>query len=227
MTITIINNVKLYKQDDMVCLSASRNNRQFEPETFEFLEGLIPVGHFINIGAYTGIYGIRAEQLGYGSVFFEPNVANYSRLVENLELNGLIQGSRCEQIALSSKEGRGEMWMNPKPLMTSAGSLEQSDKKIKTQPVVMMQYDSYHTGLETVIKIDVEGHELEVLKGMTYTLTESRPILIIEILDDHQFESVSYFLEQFQYKKLQTLDKRNVIFICTKDMWTAPPNVKL
>jgi FkbM family methyltransferase len=48
------------------------------------------------------------------------------------------------------------------------------------------------------IKIDVEGSELDVLKGATRTLKVQRPILIIETT--HNFDKIKDFLQTFNYE---------------------------
>jgi len=56
-----------------------------------------------------------------------------------------------------------------------------------------------------VAKIDVEGAELQVLRGMTATLARDRPILIVEWSPG--MEKIVEFLEPFGYKVLSTSGK--------------------
>jgi len=208
-----INCVQLVEDGDMVCLSASKTNSRFEPETFDYFEKLTPKGSFIDIGAYTGIYGIRAYQLGWDSVFFEPNNSNFERLLVNLINNGIY----CEEVhnlALANEVTTMKLWMNPNPNYTSAGSLKKAPKKSKSQIVEVSTYDSFYRGDEHVIKIDVEGYELGVLMGMKETIKATKPIFIIEVLDDEHFDRVSKFLSEYNYKLVGLFDERNAIFEC-------------
>lgn len=49
------------------------------------------------------------------------------------------------------------------------------------------------------IKVDVEGHELEVLKGASETIRIFKPILLLEIQDFTQYEELRDFLSTFSY----------------------------
>ena len=57
----------------------------------------------------------------------------------------------------------------------------------------------YH-GIPSIIKIDVEGHELNVLKGAVNTIKKHKPMILIEI---HQFENseIPEFIESLGYDK--------------------------
>ncbi len=60
-----------------------------------------------------------------------------------------------------------------------------------------------HPGTLSFIKIDVEGHELEVLKGATKTLQQRRPNLLIEIEQRHStgpIEETFAFMAQQGYR---------------------------
>ena len=49
------------------------------------------------------------------------------------------------------------------------------------------------------IKIDVEGHEIEVLKGATKTIRESRPVVLIEVKQEH-LESVTASFQALNFQ---------------------------
>jgi len=62
-----------------------------------------------------------------------------------------------------------------------------------------------------LIKVDVEGHELAVCKGMTELISRDYPVLIVE---DHDNKSgVSEFLAQFGYQGRRVAENaRNLVF---------------
>ena len=49
------------------------------------------------------------------------------------------------------------------------------------------------------IKIDVDGYEMNVLKGLRQTITKFKPIMVIETNDDYE---VLNFLKECNYKLL-------------------------
>lgn len=53
----------------------------------------------------------------------------------------------------------------------------------------------------SVIKIDVEGFEVNVLNGAKKVILEHRPVIIIEIYKKINFESVLKFFEEIKYSK--------------------------
>jgi len=65
------------------------------------------------------------------------------------------------------------------------------------------------------IKIDVEGHEIEVINGAKKTILENMPVLLVEIEERHTQSSVKNsidYIEKFGYDCLFLKD-RNLISI--------------
>lgn len=205
----LVNGVYLEDKDDMVVRSALRNMGEFERETFEYLLDLKPQGTFVDIGAYTGIYGIWAAKRGYNVQFFEPNPIIYERMLSNMFRNQVV--GNCYNIALSDKLEKRTFFMNPNTIMTSAGSLVAGRGKTTQIDVRAEPYNLYAMGNESVVKIDVEGAELNVLKGMTSVLSLEKPVLVIEVLSREQENEVVAFLKQYEYSVEGTFDERNLI----------------
>jgi thiamine phosphate synthase YjbQ (UPF0047 family) len=67
------------------------------------------------------------------------------------------------------------------------------------------------------IKIDVEGFELNVLKGAVKILKQHAPILIIEIWEPEQERDITSFLDRLGYSPKKILDARNYLFIKAKN----------
>ena len=74
------------------------------------------------------------------------------------------------------------------------------------KPVTLTRLDSFELPSVSFIKIDVEGHELEVLKGAASTLARSRPICLVEVKAQNQAEVVSFMTAQnYEMKTLAEL----------------------
>jgi FkbM family methyltransferase len=130
----------------------------------------------VDIGANIGYYTLLAAKLvgDKGRVFaFEPEPQNYALLVRNIELN------RCMNVvpvrkAVSSKTGQADLFLNRE---TGAhGFLPDRENVIGVTTVETVSLDEYFKGRECpidVIKIDVEGSETEVLRGMSRIIKEN------------------------------------------------------
>ena len=140
---------------------------------------------FWDIGANVGLYSVLfGKRFPSGKIVsFEPNRNLHSLLVNNFALNN-ISNFFIERKALFSHSGTGEMSSeNSRP---GAGRIRMESE---TAPII----DKFEitTGDEYIrqhpllipgfIKIDVEGHEPEVIKGMAQILSVHRPTLTIEV----------------------------------------------
>jgi FkbM family methyltransferase len=132
---------------------------------------------FFDIGAYHGLYGLVAakKMAGVGRVvMFEPSPRARRRIRIHLLLNRAR--AAVESLALSSRRGAGEFFLVLSGFTTV--------RKIRVETATLDDYCS-ENGIRQVdlIKIDVEGGEMEVFKGALRVLAESRPLLICEVLD--------------------------------------------
>lgn len=76
----------------------------------------------------------------------------------------------------------------------------------------LKRLDDVYSGTPCLLKIDVEGHELEVLRGAENTIRRHRPNLYVEIFD---FEDgpVRPFLEHLGYRKVIPRPEHNYLFV--------------
>ncbi len=89
----------------------------------------------------------------------------------------------------------------------------------REQAVVVATLDSYQVTNVSFMKIDVEGHELEVLNGGRATIEATRPAILIEIKDRNLAE-VHQFFDSLDYvsKRLEDFvgipgSRENYIFV--------------
>jgi len=132
---------------------------------------------FVDVGAHVGRYAIRLAKHFRKVVAIEPIPRNVEILRKNIELNS-VSNIEVLQIAAGDRRGRIEI--------SNAGShssvLDASTSKDKVY-VDMYPLDEVIDRVD-VVKIDVEGYEIEVVKGMRRIIAECRPILVIE---HHEF----------------------------------------
>jgi FkbM family methyltransferase len=160
----------------------------YEPDVSMALKHLLKAGHtFIDCGANVGYFSILAAQLvqeGGTVVSIEANPSTYSLLKRNLSVNGVGIPVHC---ALTTQKGEVELFM---PIeggdvysSLHIGGLLQG-QAVKTFQVQGRALDEVIEELKlsqiNLIKIDVEGAELEVLRSANHLLSHFRPLLIME-----------------------------------------------
>lgn len=136
------------------------------------------------------------SNIGNHAYFFK-NICNANRVVCFEPLKGNLDMLRlncpnCEivDVAISSTEGVGYL-EHPDGYNNNSGTARLGAQGQSTQ---LKTLDSFGFTNVTFIKIDVEGHELEVLKGAQHTINESKPDMLIEIHTGIEIEDVSNLL---------------------------------
>lgn len=143
--------------------------------------------HFYDIGANSGYYGILAAYLGKGKTktySFEPLHEYTSLIRETVALNALDESVRIFDTALGATETVASIQISGSGSSLVPGFLGEENKK-PTREIQVATLDKTiekeNLPFPHFIKIDVEGFELDVLKGSIKTLTASRPVLFIEV----------------------------------------------
>jgi FkbM family methyltransferase len=152
---------------------------------------LRPGDVMVDVGANLGIFTlVAARQVGAsGEVHaFEPVPANFQRLAENVSLNG-FGNVRTNQVAAGPAVGEVQLGLDSEADLTakqmSGGYAVGSVLRQLTVP--MLPLDRYVNERLAdrpirLVKIDVEGYESEVLRGMRAVLSGQRiDFLILEV----------------------------------------------
>lgn len=189
----IFNDIKLNLYKDS-SLSESLYKGDFEYQEVQFLNSFLkPDDVFVDIGANIGYFSIIASKrvAPNGKVYsFEPTDKTYKRLQESLKLNH-CNNVQTYQIALSDKCEQREFTVSNDGFdaYNSLGNPSQganfSKNVVQTQTFDFFQKEN-NIPFPTLIKIDVEGWEIPVIKGMKETLEkENAPFLIVEFTEDN------------------------------------------
>jgi FkbM family methyltransferase len=170
-------------------------------------------GTFLDIGANNGIYSVlfTACNQKAKAVAFEPLEA----AMEVLQRNILINKNCSSRIAtcaaaLSRKNGEQIFYhtINDMGFLSTSSTLVKSfaDSVGLNVPITVRTctLDNFMTTLSsynpiTVLKVDVEGGEVDVFEGGKSTLTMYRPILIVELLGSGNFEFFNKWLNDMSY----------------------------
>ena len=133
--------------------------------------------HFIDVGANVGSYTILAAGGARARVTaVEPIPATFAHLQRNVILNCLTDSVRCCQSGLS--EAPGSLRFSSGLDTVNHVLAEGEDLPGISVPVFRLD-DLVGQDVPTLMKIDVEGHELAVLRGGSQTLRDVRLLAVI------------------------------------------------
>lgn len=194
----------------------------FEPDTIYLFLGELRAqrtGLFIDVGAHSGLYGVLAMRSGWNTIFCEPNPELAGNIKKNISLNQSPH-SKGELLSIAIGDSEEAACLNFGDAKDSAIStlLENPfDSRLKHKMEVR-QTTLDSLGLApSVIKIDVEGYESQVLKGAIKTLRKYKPTIFMEALTPSALKSQSQFLLELGYRPPvrcghHTHDSRNFIW---------------
>jgi FkbM family methyltransferase len=166
----------------------------WEEETADFLMSWLRRGMtFVDAGAHVGQYSLLASgRVGpAGSVIaFEPHPVLGRVLRRNIRRAGCTNVT-VSPLALGRTSGRADLVLHPSANF-GASSLRPDGATAhhRRAPVTVTALDNYldRAGVTTVdvLKIDVEGAELDVIEGACRTLTANpRILLVVEFLREN------------------------------------------
>jgi FkbM family methyltransferase len=154
---------------------------------------------FLDVGAHTGTYALSLAGECERVMAFEPQKHTYYALCGSVALSGLAN-VECVQVALGSPEqaAEGAQALQVCSLDGGGSSLclaeNMRERKFREELVQVRTLDSYLLENIGFVKLDVEGNELNVLRGAKETLIRSgRPKILFESnegVDEELFEYI-------------------------------------
>ena len=238
-------NIMVLDKYDSSCLSITGVYEEFATEV---IKQIIKEGAMVlDIGAYIGYYTLLFAKLvgNKGKVFaFEPSPDNFRILIDNVKVNNYANVEAIQKAA-GFKEGKAILFLHDFNTGRNRMALPYGQKSIEVEVVNLDKYFIDYIKPFNFIKIDAEGMEYDILKGMARILTGSNDIkIMIEFFpryldisgaDPKEFLSL---LKQYRFKyyrinewrkkledigedkllKQYTVDKNNYTnLLCTKE----------
>ncbi|MEE4352682.1 MAG: FkbM family methyltransferase [Desulfatiglans sp.] len=166
----------------------------------------------VDVGANIGNHSIYlGKYVAMEVISVEANPLLYEALYENLRNN--IHNYSIAECALGESLGRGKIVypsVSDNALgMATVESLEACDNVtesigIKTLDSIVEDHKEKHDGRAKIslIKIDVEGAEISVLKGAAKTLKTDHPHLFVEVMKPELKEPIDDYLQQYEYEAI-------------------------
>ncbi len=160
----------------------------------------------LDVGANTGLYALAAKAASPRAavVAFEPIERIRKKLQANVDLNAY--DIAVDATAVSDRDGDGIMFDTPEEHEISA-TLENAASTGRPRnhvPVRLARLDTLVAAgtirPPDLLKIDVEGHEPAVLRGMENQLRERKPALLIEVLGAEAAAQVDAMVRPLGYQ---------------------------
>jgi FkbM family methyltransferase len=188
----------------------------FERSTLRQLERLVGPGmNVIDVGANVGAHALHLARLvgAEGSVTaFEPTAFAVRKLRENLAENPTLSPRvEVRQCFLVAEPGSAVLpaiassWPvdGRRPDDDALGSVSMSTEGAEATTLDSVVEASPRRSIQ-LIKMDVDGHELEVLRGARRVLKRDRPALVMELAPyvfsrQEDFDAVLGLLWEFDY----------------------------
>lgn len=160
------------------------------------------VGAALDIGAFIGTHSVYFSMFcGCQTVYsFEANPESFPILEGNLQRNGLEKAVFQKNLALGATPGRANILRGARNNIGTSSVDFVTNGTIEVSTVDdQVAANSVALGNVVLIKVDVEGAELEVLSGAKETVRSCSPILCIEAHTRENLREVLNLLADCQY----------------------------
>ena len=191
----------IYNRNDMYVGESLRLYGEFSPGEAElFRQILKPDMLVVEIGANIGAHTVELSQLvgGRGTVVaFEPQRVVFQTLCANIALNNCANVFTF-QSAVGDHVGTIKVPFLPPDQLSNFGGLSLRDVEAG-EDVPLTTLDALNLSTCHLLKIDVEGMEVEVLRGAAATIARCRPVIyaendrversaeLVEVLTDYRY----------------------------------------
>jgi len=178
----------------------------YEHDTVQIFQKLVKPGMtVIDVGAHVGFYTLLAARLvgTNGRVYaFEPNPEVYNILVRNIQINGYREIVRAVPKGVSNEKRTVSLYVSrERSDEASFYSQESADNTCIEVETVSLDEFFADEGWPKVdlVKIDVEGAEVEVLEGMRELTRRSKDLkLIVEFNPKNQIRACGSHTKLFE-----------------------------
>lgn len=185
-----------------------RGFSEYESETMLLLEkAMRKSSTFLDVGANVGIMSMAASTYNPNAIIyaFEPVPHIFNALQEHILINEMESNVHCLRSVVSNQLGEISFHVPHKNL--SSGSLDLTGfanlpGSIISMPSITIDSFSESEGLQKIdlIKIDVEGFEVDVLSGAIKTMSRDKPVIICECLPGANADGIEELLKQYGYR---------------------------
>jgi FkbM family methyltransferase len=163
-----------------VYLEQFRPSFPFPPDMTFLLDDTRGISHFVDVGANIGTVTICAAALGLECIAVEAEPRNYALLCQTVAANRFMN---VYPVHLAASDAPGVVgfagdsaWGS---VVAEPGAGHPRGVSVPAAPLDDV-LPLYGFGSPDLVKIDVEGHEAAVLRGLRATIRSSNPLLVVE-----------------------------------------------
>lgn len=218
VTETKVGNMVVYNNDTIVSNSLELYGEYADAEIEILCRYLDENSVYIDVGTNIGYHALAVtKKAGCPVIGFEPHPNHF--VVAALNCNG--KNIQLIHSALGNKKGTLVIKNFDPTQEGNYGDVGFSDEGLE---VKIQKLDDFKLTICTVIKIDVEGYELEVLKGSTKVIKQFRPIIMYEAIDIKEWEACHKFMSDKKYKQYWVAVKNKPVAPTFKENEADPFN---
>ncbi|NBE08934.1 FkbM family methyltransferase [Paragemmobacter ruber] len=163
-----------------------RAGRFYEEEELEIIRAACPPGAvFADIGANIGNHSLYVAKFLYPKkvICFEPNPVAIQHLRANLGLNGVLGICDLSHLGYGLSDVAAEgLHIDAPSRNLGGGRMVEGAGELR----VVCGDELLHGEAPTFLKIDVEGMEIRVLKGLVETIAAHKPTIFIEVDNENR-----------------------------------------
>lgn len=156
---------------------------EFEPQTCKLLASLVQPGHrVLDVGANIGLTSLLFGQLAKEVESFEPSPSTFAFLEKNVQASGL-DNVTVHNVGLGEADESLTLTMAPGNRAGGfVSNITRPSRGTQTEPISIRKGDGVLRGKRCdFVKIDAEGFEMHVLRGLGETIDRNRPVVALEL----------------------------------------------
>jgi len=141
----------------------------------------------VDVGANCGFWTLAAASAGARVIAFEPVLDNAALCRENLKLNSLEGRVTLFETAVSDRAGVAEIFVDASENAGEEASMHRQNggRALRVETVTLDEALGDRDEPLVLLKIDVEGHEMSVLRGAEGVFSRGLPrYVLIEMVDE-------------------------------------------